>query len=424
MSPRVLVVGAGPAGLYAAATLAAADVGVDVADRLPTPYGLVRYGVAPDHPKIKSVTRVLARPFSAESVRFLGNVTVGVDLTVADIRGHYDAVVYATGAARGLRPGVPGDDLPGSAPAADFVAWYGGHPDAVSAEELLDARRIAVIGAGNVALDTARMLLKDARALADTELPDAVLAALSRSRVTDVHLIARRGPARAKFTPVELRELGELGVDVLVRPDDLEPSADEAGVVAGDRAARTNVEILREWAGRPGGDAARRLHLWFRTRLVEVCGRDRVDALLLEPGGERLPVDAVLYAIGHRGTPLLGLPFDEVTGTVPHERGRVLGVPGAYVAGWLKRGATGVIGTNKADAGETVASLLADLPGLPRPAEPDPAAVTALLERRGVRPVTWAGWTRLDAHEAELGRRQGRARAKITDLPAMLAICG
>ncbi|GGP66362.1 FAD-dependent oxidoreductase [Saccharothrix coeruleofusca] len=424
---RVLVVGAGPAGLYAATALAAAEVEVDVAERLPTPFGLVRYGVAPDHPKIKSVAGVLSRPFSSPGVRFLGNVEVGVDLTPADLARHYDAVVYATGAPVGRMAGIEGEDLPGSAPAGDFVSWYSGHPDAPDLSPLLASRRVAVIGAGNVALDVVRLLVKDPASLAGTDLPDHVLAALRASAVTDVHLVARRGPAQVRFTPAELRELGELpGVDVLVAAEDVAGALAEAA--DGSRADRANVDILCEWARRAPGGRDRRVWLRFRRRPVRLLGPDRVSGLVVR--GEReelLPVQGVLHAVGYGAVPLPGLPFDRDSGTVPHVAGRVVDpergvLPGVYVAGWLKRGATGVIGTNKADAGETAASLLADLPGLRRAPDRDPGSVTALLSRRGVPVVTWEGWRRIEREEERLGARQGRAVAKLADLPAMLAL--
>jgi ferredoxin--NADP+ reductase len=426
---RVLVVGAGPAGLYATTALAGAGAEVDVAERLPTPFGLVRYGVAPDHPKIKSVAGVLSRPFASPGVRFLGNVEVGVDLTPVDLARHYDAVVYATGAPLGRTAGIAGEDLPGSAPAGDFVSWYSGHPDAPDLSSLLTASQVAVIGAGNVALDVTRLLVKDPASLAGTDLPDHVLAALRASRVTDVHLLARRGPAQARFTPSELRELGELpGVDVLVAAGDVAGARAEAA--EGSRAARTNVDVLCGWAERAPAGRDRRVRLRFRCRPVRLVGHDRVSGLVVR--GEReelLPVEGVLHAVGYGASPLPGLPFDRDTGTVPHVAGRVVDprrgvVPGVYVTGWLKRGATGVIGTNKADAGETVASLLADLPGLRRAPDRDADSVAALLERRGVPVVTWDGWRRIERAEERLGARQGRAVAKLADLSAMLELAG
>jgi ferredoxin--NADP+ reductase len=419
---RVVVVGAGPAGLYAAAALAAAGVHVDVAERLPAPYGLVRYGVAPDHPKIKSVTRALGRPFESPYVRFFGNVTVGTDLTLEDLTRHYDAVLYSTGAGCGRRAGIVGDDLPASLPAGDFVSWYSGHPAAPDLSTLLNARGVVVIGAGNVALDVVRMLVKSPELLAETDVPDPVLAALRASRVTDVHLLARRGPAAAKFSPLELRELGELSdVELLLPGADL----DAAGDI--DRAAQSNLETLREWSKRAAEGAGRRVWLRFDSRTARVLGGERGVSGVLLDSGEQIDAQAVLHAVGYHALALPGVPFDEVRGTVPNLAGRVVDtggkvLAGVYVAGWLKRGATGVIGTNKADAAETVSNLLSDLSQLPRAAQRHPDAIPDLLDRRRIQYVTWAGWKRIQEREAVLGSRQGRPAVKLTDVSAMLAV--
>jgi len=429
---RVAVVGAGPAGLYTAQALLNSDAAlvVDVFDRLPTPYGLLRYGVAPDHFKIKSIARALARPLKSPFARFYGNVTVGMDIDADDLSRYYDAVVYATGAQRGRRLDIPGEDLPGSAAASDFVSWYNGHPYAANPLHLESTRAVAIIGAGNVALDVARMLLSTVDRLAGTDMPNHVLHALARSRVMEVFLIARRGPAEARFTTPELREIGELpGVETVVSASDL----DDVIVPPDDRNAAGNFEVLRSWAARPAAPRAhRRLHVRFHRRPTRVTGRGSVEALhCADPRGvhtETLPVQAVLRSVGYRSTPIAGLPFDHRTGTIPHDAGRVTDpsgnvLPGLYVVGWIKRGPTGVIGTNKADAADTAKAVLADLPGLPRATHGEAGDLADLLEQREVAYVTREGWERLDRLEEELGARAGRPRVKVADLSMMLAAC-
>jgi len=435
---RVAVIGSGPAGVYAVGALTErGDVLVDVIDRLPCPFGLVRYGVAPDHPKIKSISSALRKLIEHPAVRFLGNVEVGAHVTLEELHRHYDAVLFASGAAIDRRLAIPGEDLPGSFSATDFVAWYSGHPDAPVDRFLLDARAVAVIGAGNVALDVARMLAKSADELRTTDVPDHVLRGLDDSRVEDIHVIARRGPVQAKFTTKELREVGELAnADVLVDPADLE--LDDASLArASEPVVRRNLEALREWAQRSPSGRPRRIHLRFRLRPVEVLGERCVTGLRLErtrldPDGKAvgtgeirtLDVQMVLRSVGYRGLPIAGMPFDERTGTVPNVAGRVLRagrpISGEYVAGWIKRGPTGVIGTNKKDARETVTALLADATSSPRAPVRDPDALPQLLAARGVSVVTWQGWCAIELAEAELGRAQGRDRLKIADRRMLL----
>ncbi|MDQ1641837.1 MAG: ferredoxin/flavodoxin---NADP+ reductase [Actinomycetota bacterium] len=442
MQPRVAVVGSGPAGVYAAEALIryAGEVSVDVLDALPAPFGLVRYAVAPDHPRTQSISESLATVLDHPGVRFLGNVRVGADISIDELLEHYDAVVIAVGAATDRRMGIPGEDLPGSVSATDLVAWYCGNPDVDPGRFVLDASSVAVVGAGNVAGDIARMLARSAGELAATDAPDHILAAFAASSVRDIHLIARRGPAQSRFTTRELRELGDLELaDLLVDPADLELDAHSAEVVSSSSAARRNVEVLRGWVGQAETRLDRRIHLRFFQRPVEVLGTDRVEAIRLERtrldvDGEvhgtgdivDLPVQMVVRAVGYRSLPLDGLPFDEGSGVVPHLNGRVhrdgVVMPGLYVAGWAKRGPTGVIGTNKHDARETVRSLMDDLPALPRAAADSPDAVVQLLESRGVDVVSWAGWRAIDLAEVEAGRRQGRPRAKISDRAALLRI--
>jgi len=437
---RVAVIGSGPAGVYAAGALGEhGDVVVDVIDRLPCPFGLVRYGVAPDHPKIKSISAALKRVLEDPAVRFLGNVEVGTQLTVEDLHRHYDAVLFASGSGPRRRPARPGRDLPGSFSATEFVAWYGGHPDTPVDRFRLDARSVAVIGAGNVALDVARMLAKTADELRRTDLPEHVLRVLEGSRVEDIDLIARRGPVQAKFTTKELRELGELAnADVLVDPVELELDEASRERLAAEPRVRRNFEVLQGWAGRPPAGRARRVHMRFNLRPVEVLGDVHVTGLLLERTrldqngnaagtGQMGSIDTqmVLRSVGYLGQSLAGMPFDQRTGVIPNAAGRVLRagavVPGEYVAGWIKRGPTGVIGTNRRDAQETVTALLADAPELPPAPVRDPEALIRLLAERSAKVVTWQGWCAIEIAEAELGRAHGRERAKIVDREALLS---
>ncbi|MGZ4613966.1 MAG: FAD-dependent oxidoreductase [Actinomycetes bacterium] len=438
---RVAVVGAGPAGVYAAEALVryGDDVRIDVLDRLPTPFGLVRYGVAPDHPRTQTISAALASVLEDPAVRFLGNVDVGTDLPLAELRQHYRAVVITTGAAVDRRLGVTGEHLPGSVSATDFVAWYSGHPDAEADRFDLTARTVAVVGAGNVAGDVARMLARSTDELSTTDVPDHVLRTFAGSRVEDVHLVVRRGPVQARFTTRELRELGEMAdADVLVDPAHLELDELSGAALAADPAARRNLELLRTWADRPPAGRSRRVHLHFFRRPVEVLGEHRVTGVRLErttlsPDGSatgtgethELDVQMVVRAVGYRGAPLAGLPFDPVSGVVPNDAGRVLRdgapAPGVYVAGWAKRGPTGVIGTNKHDARETVRSLLEDAASLPSPSG-DPEALWQLLAARGRPVVDWRGWLAIERAEGELGRAQGRDRAKIAERDTLVRL--
>ena len=470
---QVAVVGSGPAGIYTAEALikqaAKLDppvtVQVDVLDRLPTPYGLVRYGVAPDHPSIRSIADYLRNVLEHADVRFLGGVHLGDDVTREDLLASYDAVVYATGAMRDRRMGIAGEDLPGSYAATDFVNWYCGHPDTEAGAFTLDAESVAVVGVGNVAVDVARILVRDPAELSRTDIPQAVLEALMASKVREVHMIGRRGPAQAKFTTKELRELGELsGVDIVVDPAELDlaafdPTGQSAELAESDRRVRGNLGVIRDWAERPPAGAERRLTIRFWLRPVEVAGTDRVSGLTVERTRldeqgkftgtgefETIPAQMVFRSVGYQSVPLPGVPFDERSYTVPNADGRVLGrdgapLPGEYVAGWLKRGPTGVVGTNKSDAAGTVRSLLADLAGPAGPAAGGAAAggvvpsgpaarrrsreeFFAELAERGVRPVSYADWLRVEQAEADLGVSLGRGeRVKIGDRVAIEALC-
>jgi len=447
---RVAVVGAGPSGFYAAEALLKQrpNAIVDLFDRLPAPFGLVRYGVAPDHLKIKSVTKVYERLLADPRVRYRGNVEVGRDLLADDLRRHYHATVFAYGAALDRQLGVPGEELDGSLSATHFVGWYNGHPDFVDLNPRLDGHTALVVGVGNVAVDVTRILAKTRDELVDSDIADHALEALATSDVRDVVVIGRRGPAEAKWSTKELRDLGELAdADVIVDPADLEISDESRAAIANDMVARRNLEVMAELAARPPRGARRRVHLRFLLSPVAIepdSSGDRVGAVMLErnrlvarPDGslsasgtgvtERLEAQLVFRSVGYRGEPMPGLPFDERWGVVPNDHGRVLTerdgepVPGWYVAGWIKRGPTGVIGTNKACAVETVNTLLGDeLPTVAQ-ADANPEAVDALLEKRGVRVVDADGWRRIDAAEAAAGAACGRPRVKLVTRDELLA---
>lgn len=428
-SPRVAIVGAGPSGLYAASALLKGhdDVRVDILDRLPTPYGLLRYGVAPDHTSMQGIQRVLAEPFASDRVRFFGMVELGSDLTADELRAGYDAVVYAAGASEDRRLDVRGEELPGSRSAREFVAWYCGHPDAEP--QPLDGIDTAVtFGVGNVAVDVARILLADIDHLAQTDMPHDVLDELDAHGIADVWVVGRRGPEHATFTTTELRELLTLpGVQPVLHdpvPDDPEDA---------DRRVRQNLAALRDAAGVEVAEPRARLHLAFWRRPVELVGASGVRAVVLERTaldesgrvvgtGEREVVHAqlVLRAIGYRGKPLPGVPFDPEEGVVPNAEGRVVDAagarPGEYVVGWIKRGPLGVIGTNKSDAAGTVRHLLADLGTLPTPTGPDAGD---LLAGRGRAASSYADWERIDAAEQASGAHFGRPRVKVATWHAL-----
>jgi ferredoxin--NADP+ reductase len=438
------VVGAGPAGLYAVESLleSGPDFCIDVFDRLPTPYGLVRYGVAPDNQKMKSVIRVLHNSFNNKThVRFIGNVCFGVDVRRTDLLKFYDAVIYATGAPAERRIGIPGEDLPGSYGAKEFVEWYNGHPDVAHHDFLLDKRHAAIIGAGNVALDVARMLIRSPEEIASTDVPDRVLAAFRNSQVTDVHLIARRGPAQAKFTPVELRGIGSLlNADIVVRPEEILLSDSDEIRIGANRELRTNIAILREWAGRKLQGKGRRLHIRFLRSPVRFLGENRVEGIMLEDNEqladehvrgtgsfETLKVDMIFRSVGYRALRLPDVPFDEAKSIVPNKEGRVLNENGQltekeYVTGWAKRGPCGTIGTNRSDSAETICTLLADVTARKLCNRSNSEQILMFLDDRRVNYTNWANWLRLDDYETQLGREQGRPRVKIPDLRSMLEL--
>jgi ferredoxin--NADP+ reductase len=443
---RVTVVGAGPAGIFTAAALTDQDavpVEVHVLDRLPTPFGLVRHGVAPDHTAIRDLRKSLQRVLERDAVRFTGNVEVGSDISLAELQASTHAVVLTYGAARDRSLGIPGEQLPGSIPATDLVSWYCGHPgtDPSAVEALLSgATSAVVVGVGNVALDVVRILAKGPGELESTDMPQHVLQALAGSRLRDIHLVGRRSPARATFTTKELRELGELpGVGVRVDPRDLELDPVEAAAAEANKVAGRNLAILREWSERPRTETARTVHLHFWSRPREVLGTDRVSGLVLErtaPDGEggvaltgedrTIPAQLLIRSVGYRSVPLAGLPFDAGAHVVPNHRGRVVddGVPlaGHYVAGWLKRGPSGVIGTNKMDALETVGAVLEDVPQLlGREVGHD---LAQQLAERGLVTTDMRAWRRIDDHEVGLGASRGRLRTTVHDWKELLSIAG
>ena len=457
MTLRVAVIGAGPAGFYTAEHLfrqAGLDVEVDLYDRLPTPYGLVRFGVAPDHQKIKNVTATFDKTAAHPGFRFFGHVELGKDVTIEDLRAHYHQIVYTTGAQTDRRMGIPGEDLRGSHPATDFVAWYNGHPDYREHRFDLSQERVAVVGVGNVAVDVVRILCRTPEELAVTDISDDALAALRESRVREVHLLGRRGPAQAAFTNPEIRELGELpGADVTARAEEVEldPLSRAELEKSGDRGTAKKVEILREFARRAPAGKPRTLSIRFLLSPVALHGDEgggiagvrlvhnelsatAAGTLQARPTDrfEELPAGLVFRSVGYRGVPIPGVPFHDAWGVILNDKGRVLEPEsreprtGEYAAGWIKRGPTGVIGTNKPDAAETVACMVEDAERgrLLAPAEPDAAAVLALVRQRQPQWISWADWQRLDALETDRGRATGRPRVKFTRVQEMLAALG
>jgi ferredoxin--NADP+ reductase len=447
---RVAVVGSGPSGFYAAGQLLSdgdRTVEVDLYERLPTPWGLVRGGVAPDHPKIKSVSRIYEKTAKRPGFRFFGNVEVGADVTHDELASWYDAVVYAVGTDGDRRSGIPGEDLPGSWSATELVGWYNGHPDHRDLEFDLSGTRAVVVGNGNVAVDVARMLTLTAEELKVTDIADHALAALIASNVEEVVVLGRRGPQQAAFTNPELLELGELGdADIVVDPVDLE-IAEDVREEAPDQTARRKVEILHQYAQRAPTGRRKRVVLRFLTSPVEILGDGRVEQVrvarneLVRGADGRLSARAtghqelldaslVFRAIGYTGRPLRGLPFDERTGLIPNDGGRVLdagaAVTGTYVAGWIKRGPSGVIGTNKKCAADTVAALLEDLEAgrLGGRALPSAGDVEATLRSRVRALVDYTGWEAIDAAERGAGEPHGRPRVKLTRVDELLDAAG
>ncbi|HEX6131948.1 MAG TPA: FAD-dependent oxidoreductase [Actinomycetota bacterium] len=423
---RVAVVGSGPAGFYSANALLDAEppAEVDMVERLPTPWGLVRLGVAPDHPKLKEVSRAFERTAAKPGFRFFGNVELGRDVSHDELASLYDAVVYAVGAQTDKRLGIPGEDLPGSWAATQFVAWYNGHPDFQDLEFDLSHERAVVIGNGNVALDVARMLALAPEELAPTDATDEAIAAINGAGIREIVVVGRRGPVQAAWTPVEVGELGELaGADILVDPDELRlDPASEAELEAAPATVKRNVDHLRDYAARPPQGKPRAIRLRFLRSPVAILGGERVEGVelvrneLVEgravPTGdvETIECGIVFRSVGYHGVALPGVPFDESTGTIPNVGGRV--EPGTYVAGWIKRGPTGIIGTNKKDANETVALLLEDA-AAGRLARTDERDLAEVLAGRDVQAVLYAGWEAIDRAERSAGEPHGRPRIKL-----------
>ncbi|MDO8187117.1 FAD-dependent oxidoreductase [Conexibacter sp. JD483] len=451
---RVAVIGAGPAGFYASDFLLQAGFEVDVFDTLPTPFGLVRAGVAPDHPKIKRVTRAYERTARHPAFRFFGGVQLGVDVQREQLLERYHALVYAYGTATDNRLGIPGEDLPGSHAATEFVAWYNGHPGHADRDFDLSATRAVVIGNGNVAIDVARMLVLDPDEIAPTDTANHAIEALARAQVQEVVVLGRRGPAQAAFTNPELLELGELKrADVVVDRDEVELDEHSAAWLASDAADQThrrNVEILWEYAGRPLAGKSHRVVLRFLRSPLAILGSSdeavtglRVGVNALEPDGrgglravatgveEQIDCGLVLRSIGYRGVEVPGVPFDARRGLIRNDGGRVIGddgerATGEYAVGWIKRGPSGVIGTNKKDAHETVDLIVADRDagrlGRPEPEVSDAAAVAQWLRERVPHLVSWDGWRTIDAHEQALGEPHSRPRVKLVRVPEMLDV--
>ena len=442
---RLAVVGAGPAGIYASDLILKAErdfeVSIDLFDMLPAPYGLVRYGVAPDHPRIKGIIKALYEVLDRGDIRFFGNVNYGTDITLDDLKEHYNAVIFATGAIRDANLAIPGIDLDGSYGAADFVNWYDAHPD-FPLDWPLNAKEIAVIGNGNVALDVARMLIKRPDDLLSTDIPDHVYQGLKNSPVTDVHVFGRRGPAQVKFSPLELREaLHVEGVQAIVYDEDFQYDEGSQAAIDSNNQVRVMVKTLEDLRDNPKEPQERRLHLHFFSSPVEVLGADgKVSAVRFErteldgkggvkPTGEyrEYPVQAVYRAVGYFGSELAEVPFDEAQGVVNNSEGRVLDeagnhIPGVYCTGWIKRGPVGLIGHTKADAIETIGHVIADRASWWEPSKPAEEAILQTMTERGIDFIDWSAWLKLDAEEKRLGEALGRERLKLFNRPQMLSI--
>jgi ferredoxin--NADP+ reductase len=450
---RVAVFGAGPAGFYAVEELLKQPeiaVAVDLFDRLPTPYGLVRGGVAPDHQKIKAVIRQYEKTAARPGFRFFGNVTFGENLSLSEILGYYHQVLFTTGAESDRRMGIPGEDLLGSYPATVFVGWYNGHPDYRDLQFDLGVERAAVVGNGNVAMDVTRILARSIDELAKTDIADYALEALRQSKIKEIYLLGRRGPAQAAFTNPEIRELAELaGADLVVKPEELaldEVNREFLVQHASEQTHQRNVDILKAQIPKGEGSQPKKIRARFFVSPVEVLGKERVEGLRLEQNRlvkdetgvfkaqgtgvyEEIPCQLVFRSIGYKGHQLPGVPFDERNGIIPNQDGRVIDpatktlVPRVYVAGWIKRGPSGVIGTNKSDAIATVQAMLEDAiqysiwEGL----SSDPDAIPALLAQKQIRTVTFTDWKRIDQIEIAAGKKRGKPREKLTTIAELLA---
>jgi len=446
---RIAVIGAGPAGFYAAAAYFKQkdlNVHIDMFERLPSPFGLVRYGVAPDHAKIKSVTRVYDKIASNERFRYFGNVEYGTDLSVDDLLEHYDQVIFSVGTQGDRSLNIPGEDLEGSVSAREFVAWYNGHPDYRDWKVDLSHKSAVIVGVGNVALDVARILAKTPDELRPTDIACHALEQLKHSKVEDIYIVARRGPAQVKFTLHEIKEFGEFqAATTSVRPDDLELDSGSMAELERNKAARRNFDVLKSFSEPKPESEGRRVHFLFKTSPVELSGGTRVEKMKVvanrleeQEGGyiqsiatdtfDDIDCGLVLRSVGYRGTRLAGLPFDERRGVVANVNGRVVDKPGGepesgvYVAGWIKRGPSGVIGTNKPDSQETVKLMIEDIATREPCPKRDPEAMVQLLKERGVDFVDFSRWQRIDDYEVSQGESQGRSRVKLATAQEMLNI--
>ena len=443
---RLAIVGAGPAGIYAAdliikSELRDFDVSIDLFDLLPAPYGLVRYGVAPDHPRIKGIIRALYEVLDRGDIRFFGNVEYGKDITLDDLKAHYNAVIFSTGAVKDATLNIPGIELDGSFGAAAFVNWYDAHPDFERSWDL-SAKEIAVLGNGNVALDVARVLSKPAEAMLSTDIPDNVYQGLVASQATDVHVFGRRGPAQVKFSPLELREAVHIeGVDTIVYEEDFQYDEGSQKAIDSNNQTRVMVKTLEELRSNEITGAKRRLHLHFFSAPVEILDQDgKVAGIKIErtkldgtgnvkPTGEfrEVPIQAVYRAVGYFGSELSEIPFDEKAGIIPNEKGRVLDsdgkhIQGVYATGWIKRGPVGLIGHTKSDAIETIAQIIEDKNNWWQPASPSEDSITELLTSRDIDFVGWPEWLRIDAEEKRLGQAQERERIKLVEREDFLTV--
>ena len=443
---RLAIVGAGPAGIYAAdliikSELRDFDVSIDLFDLLPAPYGLVRYGVAPDHPRIKGIIRALYEVLDRGDIRFFGNVEYGKDITLDDLKTHYNAVIFSTGAVKDANLNIPGIDLEGSFGAAAFVNWYDAHPDFERSWDL-SAKEIAVLGNGNVALDVARVLAKPADAMLSTDIPDNVYQGLRASKATDVHVFGRRGPAQVKFSPLELREAVHIeDVDTIVHDEDFQYDQGSQEAIDSNNQTRVMVKTLEDLRGNEVTGARRRLHLHFFSAPVEILEKDgKVAGIKIErtkldgtgnvkPTGEfrEFPIQAVYRAVGYFGSELSEVPFDEKAGVIPNDKGRVLDsdgkhIQGIYATGWIKRGPVGLIGHTKSDAIETIAQIIEDKNNWWSPASPSEESITELLTSRKIEFVGWPEWLRIDAEEKRLGEAQERERIKLVEREDFLAV--
>ncbi|MCZ6669960.1 MAG: FAD-dependent oxidoreductase [Acidobacteria bacterium] len=440
---RVAIIGSGPSGFYAAEGLLRSGlrVKVDMFEKLPPPFGLVRYGVAPDHPKIKKVTRVYEKTGKKEGFEYFGNVNIGEDLSVEDLKQHYDAQIYACGAQTDRQLNIPGIDLPGSYTATEFVAWYNGHPEYIDREFDLNQEIAFIIGQGNVAMDVARILAKTVDELKNTDIAQYALEALAKSKVREIHLVGRRGPAQTAFTPPEIKEFGELAAcDPVVKPEDLvlnETSRQELEDPK-FREKKRNYEILKGYSEGGTHEKPKKFLVHFFRSPIELVGDGKLEKVIFcknvlvgEPGrqkakftDERVEIKGGLFfrSVGYRGVPIEGVPFHDAWGIFPNTDGRIEGAPGFYAVGWIKRGPSGVIGTNKADSIATVKGLLADLPDLIPCPKPDTGAVSEILKTKGVAVVTFADWGKIDAAEIANGKKVGKPREKFVTVKEMLRV--